>query len=99
MSERRIYSLEYKLEAVKLMIEKGLTARQVATDLGLEVSNIRRWKKKYGDQPLENVETVSQEMKVIRQLQEENRQLKIERDILKKVAPGKSGRGGYLMSC
>ena len=85
MSERRAYTLEYKLEAVKLMVEKGLTPRQVAEDLGVEVSNIRRWKKQYGDQSLENIGTVSDEMKEIGRLQEQVRQLKIERDILKKA--------------
>jgi transposase len=85
MSERRVYSLEYKLEAVKLICEKGLSARQVADDLGVEVSNIRRWKKQYGDQPLENVAVVSAEMKEIGRLQEQVRRLKIERDILKKA--------------
>ena len=85
MSERRVYSLEYKLEAVKLMVEKGLTPRQVADDLGVEVSNIHRWKKQYGNQSLENVGAVSDEMKEIGRLQEQVRQLKIERDILKKA--------------
>ncbi len=85
MSERRAYSLEYKLEAVKLICEKGLSARQVAEDLGVEVSNIRRWKKQYGNQSLENVAAVSAEMKEIGRLQEQVRQLKIERDILKKA--------------
>ncbi len=85
MSERRNYTLEYKLEAVKLMVEKGLSPRQVANDLGVEVSNVRRWKKKYGDHPLDNTSAVSAEMKEIGRLQERVRQLKIERDILKKA--------------
>jgi transposase-like protein len=67
------------------MVEKGLTPRQVADQLGVEISNIRRWKKKYGDQPLADVQSVSAEMKEIRRLQEQVRQLKIERDILKKA--------------
>ncbi len=85
MSERRAYTVEYKLEAVKLMVEKGLTPRQVADDLGVEVSNVRRWKKQYGNRSLENVGAVSDEMKEIGRLQEQVRQLKIERDILKKA--------------
>ena len=85
MSRRRVYSLEYKLEAVKLICEKGLSARQVADDLGVEISNVRRWVKQYGDRSLENVAAVSAEMKEIGQLQEQVRQLKIERDILKKA--------------
>jgi len=85
MSERRVYTLEYKLEAVKLIVEKGLSTRQVADQLGVEISNIRRWKKKYGTQSLENVPSVSAEMKEIKRLQDQVWQLKIERDILKKA--------------
>lgn len=85
MSERRTFRLEFKLEAVKLVTEKGLSCQQVADDLGVNVNNIRRWKKEYGKRSLENVSAVSSEMKEIRRLQDEVRQLKIERDILKKA--------------
>jgi transposase len=85
MSERRTFTLEFKLEAVKLVTEKGLSSQQVADDLGVNVNNIRRWKKEYGKRSLENVSEVSSEMKEIRRLQDEVRQLKIERDILKKA--------------
>ena len=85
MSERRTFTLEFKLEAVKLVTEKGLSCQQVADDLGVNVNNIRRWKKEYGKRSLENVSAVSSEMKEIRRLQDEVRQLKIERDILKKA--------------
>lgn len=85
MSERRTFTLEFKLEAVKLVTEKGLLCQQVADDLGVNVNNIRRWKKEYGKRSLENVSEVSSEMKEIRRLQDEVRQLKIERDILKKA--------------
>lgn len=85
MGSRRRYTLEYKLEAVKLVTEKGLTYRQVADDLGIEISNIQRWKKQYEAQSLKDVSQATAEIKEIQRLQEEVRQLKIERDILKKA--------------
>ena len=39
--KRRTYSLEYKLETVALVLERGLSPRQVAKDLGIEgIGNI-----------------------------------------------------------
>ncbi len=36
--KRRTYSLEYKLETVALVLERGLSPRQVAKDLGIDLA-------------------------------------------------------------
>jgi transposase len=40
---RRTFSPEFKLEAVKLIRERGITVRQAAKDLGLHENMLHRW--------------------------------------------------------
>ncbi|QDS95087.1 Transposase [Roseimaritima multifibrata] len=87
MSERRTFSREFKLAAVKKVIEQGLSYSQVGKDLGVRDSMIRSWKKAFEkdgtlDAEVASSSSVESELK---RLREENRQLKMERDILKKA--------------
>ena len=41
--ERRKFTREFKLEAVKLVRERGMTMAQAARDLGLHGTVVRRW--------------------------------------------------------
>ena len=87
MSQRRVFSREYKLSAVKKVVEQGLSYCQVARDLGIGDNMIHNWRKAFElDGTLSAKEaggpSVDAELK---RLREENRQLKIERDILKKA--------------
>lgn len=41
--QRKIFSRKYKLEAVKLVKERGVTAAQAARDLDAHVSVLRKW--------------------------------------------------------
>jgi transposase len=45
MRKRRNYSKEFKLEAVQLSNESGVTVRQVAQELGIGESNLTRWRR------------------------------------------------------
>ena len=87
MSQKRSFTREFKLAAVKKVVEQGLTFREVAKDLGISDSAIRAWKRDFQydgtleKQPGQNT-SIEAELK---RLREENRQLKMERDILKKV--------------
>ena len=40
---RRTFSPEFKLEAVKLVRERGVTISQAARDLGMHVNVLRKW--------------------------------------------------------
>lgn len=87
MKKRRKFSRDYKLAAVKKVIEKGLSYREVARDLGIRDSMIRSWRKAFEadgtlQAEIKNNPSVESEL---RRLREENRQLKMERDILKKA--------------
>ena len=89
MSKRpkRSYSREFKLAAVKKHVEQGLTAREVAKDLEIDDNLIYNWKKMFQedgtfDKHLESSSSVNAELK---RLRDEVRQLRIEREILKKA--------------
>ena len=40
---RRTFTREFKLEAVKLVTERGVTKSQAARDLGIHVNVLRKW--------------------------------------------------------
>ena len=87
MKQRRIFSREFKLAAVKKIVEQGLSATEVARDLGISSNLLHNWKRRFQvdgtlQQENQGSATVDAELK---RLREENRQLKMERDILKKA--------------
>ena len=81
--ERRRHSDEFKREAVKLVTEQGLSVAQAARDLDVNENLLRTWKRKFSDDSEESL-SESEQMELAR-LREENRRLRMERDILKKA--------------
>jgi transposase-like protein len=45
-NNRRAFTDEFKAEAVRLVAVEGHSARQVAKDLGIHESLLRRWRRK-----------------------------------------------------
>ena len=43
-SKRRVFSSEFKIEAVKLITEKGYSIAEASRNLGVDYSVLRRWK-------------------------------------------------------
>jgi transposase len=87
--QRRIFSREYKLEAVKLVRERGVTVAQAARDLDVHENVLRKWVREYGDDPTQSFPGKGQmkpEQLEIERLRREVAKLKAERDILKKAA-------------
>ncbi|QDV81777.1 IS2 repressor TnpA [Stieleria magnilauensis] len=87
MDKRRKFSREFKLAAVKKVMEQGLSYTVVARDLGVGDNLIRNWKKSFEeDGTLADGVAGNQSVEAeLKRLREENRQLKMERDILKKA--------------
>ena len=50
MQRRRKFSKEFKEEAVHLASEPSISTRQVASEIGVNVSTLRRWCKESQDQ-------------------------------------------------
>ena len=89
MATRRKYSKEFKQDAVKLVTEQGYKPTEAARNLGIDRSILTRWVKEFQEDESEAFRgngklTVEQEE--LRRLREENRRLKLEREILKKAA-------------
>ncbi|MBA8841917.1 transposase [Ochrobactrum sp. 19YEA23] len=49
--QRRKFSSEYKLEAVKLVRERGVSVAQAARDLDVHENVLRKWVREYGSDP------------------------------------------------
>ena len=85
---RRTFTRDFKLAAVKKVLEQGLSYCQVARDLGIRDTYIHTWRKaleKDGSLNNEGKSNASSVEAELKRLREENRQLKMERDILKKA--------------
>jgi len=87
--ERRRFGREFKLEAVKLVRERGVTVAQAARDLDLHENLLRKWVKDFAADPRHAFPGPGQmkpEQLEIERLRREVHKLKAERDILKKAA-------------
>jgi transposase-like protein len=84
---RRSFSREFKLEAVKLVKEGGMSIAAAAKDLGIGPTSLSRWVRQYeidhGRGPAGALTT--EEKEELTRLRRENRRLRIEREILKKA--------------
>ncbi len=49
--ERRQFTREFKLEAVRLIKDRGVSYAQASQDLGVHTSQLRDWVKKFSDDP------------------------------------------------
>jgi transposase-like protein len=49
--ERRKFTREYKVEAVRLIKDRGVSYVQASQDLGVHTSQLRDWVKKFADDP------------------------------------------------
>jgi len=88
--QRRRYTREFKLEAVRLIRERGVSVAQAARDLGVHGTVLRNWVKAFADDPRHAFPGHGQmkpEQAEIARLKREVAKLKAERDILKKPRP------------
>ena len=87
--ERRKFTREFKLEAVRLIKDRSVSYGQASQDLGVHPSQLRDWVKKFADDPQRAFPGHGQmkpEQLEIARLKREVLKLKAERDILKKAA-------------
>lgn len=81
----RKFSEEFKLEAVRLVMEGGVSIRQGSKDLGIGSSTLDKWVRSYREHG-EQMDILSKdEREELRRLRKENKTLKMEREILKKA--------------
>ncbi len=86
---RKSYSNEYKLQAVNLVLVKKQKISEVSRELGITENMLRIWRDKYlakKDEAFPGHGNLSASDERIRKLEQENKRLREERDILKKAA-------------
>jgi len=87
--KRRKFSREFKIEAVKLVRERGVSVAQAGRDLDVHENVLRKWVKEFSSDPVQAFPGQGQmkpEQQEIERLRREVARLKAERDILKKAA-------------
>jgi transposase len=84
---RRQFTDEFKAGAVGLVLDEGKTKAQVARDLDLPPSALSRWvEHARADRSKGRTGLTTAEREEMAQLRKENRELRMERDLLKKAA-------------
>jgi transposase-like protein len=87
--ERRRFTREFKLEAVRLIRDRGVSYAQASEDLKVHATQLRNWVKALAGDPQHAFPGQGQmkpEQLEIARLKREVIRLKAERDILKKAA-------------
>jgi len=84
----RKFDLDFKINAVRLVLEEGITIRQACADLGIGQSTLERWieeHKKHGKAAFPGKGRLRPDDEKLKKLERENEVLRRERDILKKA--------------
>ena len=86
MGRYRKFTPEYRAEAVKMVMETSRPIAEVARDLGINEGTLGNWVTKYrNDHPVCEELTIDERAK-LKELERDNRDLRMERDFLKKAA-------------
>ena len=84
---RRSFTDDYKTGAVRLVLDEGKTVAAAARDLGLTESSLRNWvDQARADRTKGWTGLTTEERAELASLRKDNRELRMERDILKKAA-------------
>ena len=86
---RRTFSREFKLEAIRLVRERGVSVAQASRDLDVHPNVVRKWVRDFEADPQQAFPgqgKMKPEQLEIERLRREVRRLQAERDILKKAA-------------
>lgn len=85
---RKKYSTEFKREAVGLVLDQGYSKAEAGRSLDVNPNLIRRWQREFeaeGGSAFPGQGKLSPDQQRIRDLETENRRLRMEKDILKKA--------------
>jgi transposase len=85
---RRSFDREFKLSAVKLVLDSGKSVKTIAAELGISDNTLFNWKKKFQEDAknaFPGKGHMKAEQEELRRKDREIARLKMERDILKKA--------------
>jgi transposase len=94
MEKRGKFSPQFKAEAVQMVIETGKPIAEVARDLGLVEQTLGNWVKAWRQENPEpgKPNLTPLERARVKELEDENRRLRMENEFLKKAAASSRGR-------
>ena len=81
----RRYTEEFKIEAVRQVVERGHSVAEVAERLGVSAHSLYAWKRQFGPDAPSHRRRVSDRAEMLR-VKKELKRVTAERDILKKAA-------------
>jgi transposase len=87
--KRRVFDANFKMSVVRMIKDQGLSVSQVCQDMNLGETAVRRWLKQVEAEQIGQSgigKPLTAEQQRIRQLEAENRQLRMDNDILKKAS-------------
>ena len=88
MAGKSQYSIEFKTQAVKRVIEDGLSAAQVARELGINHGTVMEWVRRYKEdekEPFVGSGNLRSEAKKIRELEKQIKDLQEENAIVNDI--------------
>ena len=94
MGTRRQFSREFKLGAVRLVRERGVSVAQASRDLDVHENVLRKWMRDVRADPLQAFPgqgEMKPDQAELDRLRKENAKLRIELDLLKKQRPTSRG--------
>ena len=87
-SDRRKFTKEFKVEAVRLLDQPGMSVSKAATDLGVPENTLYRWRRELTEDGVEAFRgqgRLRSDQEELARLRRENAELRMEREILKKA--------------
>jgi transposase len=98
--KRRLFTDEQKADAVRIVEQSDKSISQVAQDIGMSESGLRKWvnQAKIDQQGSPNGALTTAERQELMQLRRDNKRLQMERDFLKKATAFFAKDSSTLMS-
>lgn len=88
-TKRKSYSKQFKIDAVKLVTEQDYKISEAARNLDIHPNILWKWRDQFSgenDQAFPGKGHMTPEKEELHRLREENKRLRMEREILKKAA-------------
>jgi len=88
-TERKSYSKQFKIDAVRLVADQGYKISEAARNLDINANVLRRWRNQLAgesEQAFPGKGHMTPEKEELYRLRKENKRLRMEHEILKKAA-------------
>lgn len=89
MTGNKKYEAAFKLEVARMVVDQGVGVAKIVKDMGIGETAVRRWVEQYRAEQVGQAgigKPLSAELQRIRQLEQENRLLRSDNDLLKKAS-------------